>query len=286
MTKLFFKNYSTPGKGVNKRDPNQPRYQIFVDILPRNMWRLVKLSVLYLSFALPFFIVTMLAMGTVSSQIINFLATRIPESVTSESLIKYDLLIKIVLSFWFTMFLGQGPITAGLTYIVREYGNERHCWLISDFFSKVKSNFKQGIVLWLIDLFVACGGFIAIIFYMKANMYIFVAILFFVINTYFLAHIYIYQIMITYDLKLKDIFRNSILIALGKLPLSLLIMISLVFIYVGLPWVTVLYGQSILFLIMLAMEVFVFPALSAFTVNFCIYPILKSCMENNRDNNE
>ena len=282
---MFFKNYSKPGRGVNKRDPNQPRNQIYFDILPRNLWRLVKLSLLYLSFALPFFIATMFVMGILSSQIVNFLATH-HGNISTDVLFKYDLLIKVILSFWFTIFLGQGPITAGLTYVVREYGNERPCWLISDFYDRVKSNFKQGIVLWVFDLIVVCGGFIAIIFYMKTRVYIFAAILFFVINTYILAHIYIYQIMITYDLKLKDIFRNSILIAIGKLPQSLLIMIILIFMYMVFPGVVMFYGNSILFLLVMILEIAFFPAFSAFTINFCIYPVLKNCMEDNRNNNE
>lgn len=58
---MFFGNYSKPGKGVNKRDPNQPRIQVFFDILPRKVWSLIKLNILYLLTSIPFFIVTMTA---------------------------------------------------------------------------------------------------------------------------------------------------------------------------------------------------------------------------------
>ena len=43
---MFFNNYSKPGKGVNKRNPEQPRMQIFFDVLPRKLWDLLKLHIL------------------------------------------------------------------------------------------------------------------------------------------------------------------------------------------------------------------------------------------------
>ncbi len=71
---VFFNNYSKPGKGVNKRNPEQPSIQVFYDVLPRKLWDLFKLNVLYLLTAIPFFIVTMIIAGAVSSPIIDGLA--------------------------------------------------------------------------------------------------------------------------------------------------------------------------------------------------------------------
>jgi len=270
---VFFNNYSKPGPGVKKRDPNLPRKQIFFEILPRNIWKLTKLNILYLSFALPFFIVTMLAMGVISTPIVNMLATQ--QDIGMTDVAGHDIIIRFGLSFWFTVFLGQGPITAGLTYIVREYGNENHCWLFSDFIERIKSNFKQGIALWIVDLLVVCGGSIALMFYLRAKMLFLVIALVAVLNIFFLAHIYIYQMMITYDLNLKHIFKNSVLIALGKLPQSLIIIAGFIIVYILIPYIALFYGQGLVFLAVLAIEVFLFPALTTFTVNFYIKPILE-----------
>ena len=40
---------------------------------------------------------------------------------------------------------------------------------------------------------------------------------------YAMMHIYVYQMMVTFDLSLKDIMRNALIFALGKLPLNILI---------------------------------------------------------------
>jgi len=272
---MFFKNYSKPGKGVKKRDPNQPRYKIYFEILPRNLWRLFKLNLLYLLVLLPFFVMTMIVMELLSQHIL----VSATNNLSNDTFVKYDFLINVILSFLFTVFLGQGPITAGMTYIVREFGNEKPCWLISDFFERIKLNFKQGIIMWFFDLIIMCAGTIAVLLYFELKKYFLASILVISIMIYILAHIYVYQIMITYKLKLRHIFQNAILIVLSKLPQSILLLIFMLFVYVVLPIFATFYGNGILFTIMIIFEIVFIPAFTAFTVNFCIYPILKKLCE-------
>ncbi len=248
---------------------------IYFEILPRYLWRLFKLNLLYLLALLPFFVVTMIVMDLVSRQIV----IRIISNLSVDTFIRYDFLINSILSFLFTVFLGQGPITAGMTYIVREFGNEKPCWLISDFFERIKLNFKQGMIVWFFDLIIVCGGTIAVLSCFVLKKYLFANIMIINIMIYILAHIYIYQIMITYKLKSRHIFKNAILLVLSKLPQSILFLMSLLFVYVVLPILVTLYGNGILFTIIIIIEIAFMPALTAFTVNFCIYPILKKLCE-------
>jgi len=248
---------------VNKRDPNQPRHKLFFEILPRNLWRLVKLNALYLIASLPFFFITMFVIKIFAVNVIGRIYTH------------YGIDISVVLSFWFMVFLGAGPVNAGLTFVVREWGKENPCWFASDFFEKIKQNFKQAFLLWLIDLILICIGVYAIAYYMSIKNYIFTVAVFYIVTIYILAHIYIYQMMITYDLRLRDILKNSVLIAMGKFFQSLLVLICLLLVYVILPILVIFYGSNIMFLILLAAEILIFPALCSFTVNFYIYPIIK-----------
>lgn len=140
---MFFNNYSKPGKGVNKRDPNQSRWQIFLDVFPRKLWDLFKLNILYLLVALPFFAITMLVSGIISSPMIDEAVLKFVDM----DFLKYDILFRSILSFLFMVFIGIGPATAGFAYIIREHANERPCMLVSDFFERFKSNFKQSILL-------------------------------------------------------------------------------------------------------------------------------------------
>ena len=145
---MFFNNYNKPGPGVNKRDPNEPRIRTFFDIFPRKLWNLFKLNLLYLLVSIPFFVVVMLLMGIISVPLVESISAVLTET----EIVGYDLIIRFAMSFLFFVFLGVGPVTAGFTYIIREYANDRPCWMVSDFFEKFKSNFKQGILLWIIDL--------------------------------------------------------------------------------------------------------------------------------------
>ena len=271
---MFFRNYSKPGKGVNKRDPNLPRRQVFFDILPRNIWKLVKLNLLYWLYLIPFFIVTMLLSGIISAQFINSFATESGVTLTNDVIVKYDLLIRFCVSFLFTVFLGQGPATSAMTFIVREYGMENNCWLISDFFDRFKSNFKQGILLWFLDLLVIFGGFIAITFYVKTGIVPIALLVAALINIYIIAHIYLYLMMVTYDLKLKDLLKNSVLIALGKLPQSLIILLSMLVVYAVIPYLALMFGKGLIFIVVLIAELIFIPTITAFTVNFSINPML------------
>ena len=92
---------------------------------------------------------------------------------------------------------------------------------------------------------------------------------------YILAHIYIYQIMITYKLKSRHIFKNAILIVLSKLPQSILFLMSLLFVYVVLPILVTLYGTGILFTIIIIIEI----ALSDFKKVMRVRKIYKLTLE-------
>ncbi len=280
---MFFNNYSKPGKGVNKRNPDQPRIQVFFDVLPRKMWDLFKLNVLYLLTALPFCIVTMIIVGVLSSAMLDAISPHLDNT----SIVWMDIVLRIPLSFLFMIFLGQGPVTAGYTYIMREHGREHPCWLISDFFERCKANFKQSFSLWIIDLlffYLLVGTFN---FYMQANMWILQYAILMIAVIYAMMHIYVYQMMVTFDLPLKYILKNSLLLALGKAPVNLLIIVLMIVIYMAVPVLVFLTAKSIIVvLIMLLVEVLIFPPITSFAINFYIDPILDKLINTEKCSNE
>lgn len=268
---MFFNNYSKPGKGVNKRDPNQPRVQIFFDILPRKIWDLFKLNLLYLSTSIPFFIITIIVVGWISLPLVDLISGQFDNI----GQVKIDIILRLVLSFWFIIFLGQGPTTAGYTYIIREYGLEHPCWIVSDFFEKAKANFKQSILLWIIDLVMFSLFTIAFEFYSMINLIAFQYIIFMISIIYVMFHIYVYQMLITFDLSLKSILKNSFLFAVGRAPVNLLIIIINVVIYMVIPFAMLFLIRSYIGLLLLfIIFVLILPPITSFATNFYIYPLL------------
>lgn len=270
---FFFPNYNKPGKGVNKRDPNQPRITTFFEILPRKLWNLCKVNLLSLIVAIPFFIVTMIVTGVVSAKIVSpLMASSNFASYDSSTFALLDLGLRAVFSAMFAIFYGMGPVTAGSTYIIRNYGREEHCWLISDFFEKLWANFRQSLVIWLVDLAAFFLLTVAIDFYMKSGVYLLAYILVFVAIVYTLMHLYIYQILITFDLSLKHIFKNSLIFALAKAPKNLLLLLINLLVHIIIPLVAILVtANPTVVIAYIALEIFLLPALTSFTTNFFIY---------------
>ena len=87
--------------------------------------------------------------------------------------------------------------------------------------------------------------------------------------------------MVTFKLSIKDIYRNALLFAMGKLPSNLLILIIAAFVHVGLPYflIPICGNYFVIMLVIFAvLEVFVTQAMMSFMVNFGVYPKLKTYM--------
>ena len=242
-----------------------------MDVMPRKLWDLIKLNMLYLLTAIPLFSVTMVIVGIVSSTITDLIVVVFGDA----AMVSFDVIMRIILAFWFMIILGLGPVTAGYTYIIREYSREHYCWIISDFFERFKSNFKQGILLWIIDLAVFFLLVVAFKFYMNRGIFILQYIILLAGVMYAMIHIYIYQMMVTFDLSLKSLFRNSLIMSIAKAPASLIILLSNIIIYAIIPIAVLMTAKSnIIILIMLLTEVLILPPVTSFAINFYLDPIL------------
>ncbi len=280
-----FYNYNKPGKGVQKRDPNQPRTSLFFELLFRKLWDLCKVNLLYVLLLIPTFIITMVIVGVVTSRFTELAAPILANIMgletadlsnmqLSTSLIGFDLGARIVLAVLFVIFLGSGPATAGITYVLRNYAREEHAWLWSDTWRNIKSNFKQSMGLWLLDLAVFFVMVVAFDFYAKAGGWGTVAtyVLLCIATMYLMMHIYVYQIMITFELKFRHVLKNSVIMALMTAPKTLLMLIILVVVHIGIPVLFLFIGNiGIPMLIFILLEIIFLPAASAFTTNFFIY---------------
>ena len=121
-----------------------------------------------------------------------------------------------------------GPFNAGVSYVLRNWARDEHSFVLSDFKDAVKANWKQALVISLIDglmPFILFTGWRfyssmlqqSMLFVVPAGMVLLVAIL------WTLASMLAYPMLITYDLKIKDVIRNAVLLSIAKLPFSVLI---------------------------------------------------------------
>ncbi len=154
---------------------------------------------------------TIISLGTESSA----------ENVQGSIMILIQLAFSIgVFTFW-----GSGPATAAYSYITRCFTRGEHTWVLSDGADKFKENFKQGMVVVLIDAVLLVFGLNAILFYhslyvstgsMLWMMLLYVMTL--VLVVYTMMHPYLYQIMVTFECGIGSLYKNALLITLAKLP--------------------------------------------------------------------
>ena len=273
---LFGGNFSKEGPGISKNAPEKNRFFLFFELLGRKFTKLIPLNIIYFVTLLPLILGIILSV-TFNPQILS------DGNVYMENLSKLPIfiftgdiigLILIIVSIFIT-----GPATCGFTYVLRNMQRQEHTWILSDFREQFAKNYKQGVIMSIIDVFAAIVLYVAYCFYaysMPAMMSGSIAIaalgqyFIIVISVLFIVmHYYIYTMIVTYDMKLKDIFKNAVIFSLAKLPLNIFISIILIAAVLVSIWY---------FLIGALCAVIISLALLGFIIVYSVYPTIERSM--------
>lgn len=306
---FFTPSYDKLGKGIDPDAPQKRSFFRFFDIFFRKFWKFIKINLLYVLVSIPTFALVFFLSGIISNSFLSMNGTEemfrsIAEQIAQASenaggadyqysvlVVTFDLFIRLIISYLFMTLWGMGPATAGITYILRNFAREEHAWLWSDFKSSFKNNFKQSLIVFVIDIVVFLLLYTAFVVYSQMTGALSMLKYFIVVIAiiYTIMHFYIYPMMVTFDLKLKDLYRNALIFALGKLPSNLFILVILLLIHVGSAFAAVVYGGNyamlVLFVVLL-LEILLLQSFSAFLINFNTYPKMKSYMFEKDDKSE
>lgn len=224
---IFNRNYSTPGPGISKNAPKKKGLHLFYEIFFRKFWKLIQLNLLYLLTLIPTFAIVFVLSGMISNRlgmsadaISSLTGTAFSEVDAARLSITMDLLIRLFVSLFFTIFWGGGPATAGFVYILRSFIWEEPVFLARDFFTHVKSNFRQSLTVWIIDIIVFTAMCYAYFFYSsQTNLLFYLKYVMLVpVFLYTMLHLFLYHLLVTYKLSIGKLYRNSALFALSSLP--------------------------------------------------------------------
>ena len=274
---IFFRNYDKPGPGVDPDAPRKRSFFRFFDIFFRKLSHFSRANLLYSAALIPTYII---AFFVVSFIILN----TVGEIFGMQDGAGFTVIIlTVIFTNFYISVMGAGPATAGMTYIMRNFAREEHAWIGSDFKDNVKSNFKQSIIVFVIDIVVTVVIFYAIYIYgqMSGAISYLKYFLYVISFIYMMMHMYIYPIMVTFKLSVKDIYRNSFIFALGKLPSNFLVIVALFFIHIVIPILILYYGGkffAIMLIIYLIAEIVIIMSMTQFLVNFNVYPKIKTYM--------
>jgi len=209
--------YGKAGKGDYRiQDMPQNRRQLFGAVLKVRWGSMVGVNLLYALVWIP------AALWTIINLMTLMTPDALGEGTTYSSLFTMYLLI-----LWPCIFI-TGPFSAGVAYVMRNWARDEHSFVLSDFWDAVKGNWKQSFVVSFISGALPFLLYVAWQFYgqLANNSVLYMlplGLVFLVFVVWKMAEMVMYTMMVTYDLKLRDLFRNSILMTMAKLPLSLLI---------------------------------------------------------------
>ncbi len=175
----------------------------------------------------------------------------------------------------------NGLASAGLTYITRNFAREKHAFLYADFMDTVKKNWKQALVIGLLNLLFGALIFLDIWFFWYGEGLfgmVGLAVSFFALIIYTFMNYYIYMMMITFKLTIKQLLKNALLLSFVGLKRNLLISVILLLFY-GIGLVLVFFVPLYITIpVILLVYIFFFPAFRSFLIQFNIFPIVKKYM--------
>ena len=207
--------YGKQGKGdFTLADLPKTRPELFFTVLKVRWGQLVGLNLLYLVFWLPAIAWTALNLAALNSAALS------GQEGLSGIVATWLLLLAPCIAV-------TGPFNAGITYVLRNWARDEHSFVWSDFWQAVRNNWKQALA-------VSCiSGAMPVLLYVSVTFYggrvrampvfiVPIALVILVALLWFLAEMLMMPMLVTYELRLRDIIRNSVLLTLGKLPFAVL----------------------------------------------------------------
>lgn len=270
--------------GVDEYEEDRSRIRVFFDVLFGKIWKLMTLNLLTGLFNLPA-LLFMIFFAIYYMQLIQpaIFTEGDPSVPLSYLLVGYLPLGLLFLSIPIVAF---GPAQAGMHYIIRSYSNEVPVFLWSDFKEKLRENLKQGIIVSFINLIVFILAVIGFYLYplmvaqtgmtllLIANYLLIIAFVVFL-----MVSLYVYPMMVRYDLSLKNLYRNAFLIAVGRVFSTLFVLILCAVLSFGPFLIASLINHQIAMFVAYAYQLFLGLTLPGLIIGFILNPIMDKLME-------
>ncbi len=235
--------YGKSGKGdFRKEDLPRNRWQLFWEMLRVRLSALCRLNLMTVAVWLPLIILigycvaTLMNVLMIRSQYAAYVDTGDLGQLTEEQI---KLLADMDLDVWMVEMARSllstfclwcipciaitGPVQAGLAYVTRNWSRDEHAFIWSDFKDAVKENWKQGLGVSAITSVLPIILYVGYQFYgqqAQQNMIFIVPqmLLLMVCLVWALALVFMYPMMVSYKVTFGQLIKNSLIMAVGRLP--------------------------------------------------------------------
>lgn len=214
----FFPNYEKAGAGIDKNAPKKRGIFLYFELIWRYLWKFLKANMLYIAVSLPVLMVYHYLFLCIFGTIYG---TDAELNLINHSSLIFTTLLAI---FW-----GTGPVSCGFTHILRSMAREEHVWVSLDFFKKTKESLKHGLVFLIVDIAVFTISMMSLSVYSafaenKGGIYVLpMAIIILGLVIYTAMHFYMYELEITFENKIGEIYKNSFIMTIATFPMILFI---------------------------------------------------------------
>ncbi len=176
-----------------------------------------------------------------------------------------------------------GPLTAAITKLMRDFVRQEPGFLFEDFKKAFKDNFKQSLIISLLQYLALWVVVIAARFYyslvgqgvfytigLGVTIFVFFAIIF--------ASYYVYMMVVTLDLKIREIIKNSFIFTMLCFLRNIFLTIVLVF-WLGfnafLVYLAIISGSSLVYGLVISVFIVLTFGITFYTVAFFTFPSIK-----------
>ncbi len=290
------------GRGVEKGEDTTPTLGFFFKLLGRKFWKLVPLNLIMLFQIIPLVIgIVVYTLGPTTPTIMypTYSAllgaqTAAPTSVGATMLNTATGLNHIPTAnthvYWVIIILAiihiftYGWQKVGSTYIMRNLVRGDGVFIVSDFFYAIKRNFKQGLLLGILDSLII--GMLALDFFIMLSqptsgfnnfMYAAVIALFII---YLFMRMYMYVMLVTFNIKTTKILKNALIFTVLGIKRNLMAALGVVLV-LALVIALAITLASLSFGLLPVVIVFaglIVLALLDFICTYAVYPVIKKYM--------
>ena len=228
--------YGKSGKGdYHKEDLPQTRWQLFWEMLKIRLSGLCRLNLTYAVVWLPAMIVLFMAALQAYSALAGFAEMReaaqgtMTEAAAAESAAQLFQMLGVMVMQTLLVLIPciaiTGPFTAGIAYVTRNWARDEHAFVWADFRDAVKDNWKQGLAVSAITSIMPLMLYVCWTFYSDMSKQSVLFIVPQMISTmlavfWMCSLLYQYPLMVTYQLRFRDLLRNGFLLTIGRLPMT------------------------------------------------------------------
>lgn len=255
---------------------DRSRMTIFFQVLGRKFWKLISMNLIFFIFNIPSIIISFFLSGYVINVFSPFI-----ENADEMAAVLFVYSFPLLMFLMVIPAITVGPAQAGLTYLLRCFSYELPTFYWSDFKDKMKENLKQGIAVSLINLVAIV--LLIIDFYLydqmtdkgsnfmlsAANGLLIVVFLLFVMMS-----MYIYPMMVSYELNLKNLYKNAFLFSIGRFLPNLGVLIICFLLVIGPMAVVMFSGNAIALVIVYIYYLILGFSLPGLVLNFFINPAI------------